>query len=167
LHEAAGAKIVVALAGDRGFESISLQRRVWCEPDFRGEFLSIGHGPSREDKLVATGLLIRSYDHRLDAIQYGEELIPCVRELVADFDGWTKPSRMTMPILATPQDDPERSGFGRRREREGIVRLTCVEQNKPEAGCSIILPRLHSAIRSPPQLGRSAASIARRGGVEG
>jgi hypothetical protein len=22
--------------GDRGFESISLQRRVWCEPDFRG-----------------------------------------------------------------------------------------------------------------------------------
>ena len=37
-------------------------------------------------KLGATSLLIRGYDPRPDAVQYGEELIPRVRELVADFD---------------------------------------------------------------------------------
>ncbi len=35
-------------------------------------------------KLGATSLLIRGYDPRPDAIQYGEELIPRLRELVAD-----------------------------------------------------------------------------------
>jgi len=30
--------------------------------------------------------LIRGYDPRPDTVQYGEELIPRVRELVADFD---------------------------------------------------------------------------------
>ena len=35
----------------------------------------------------ATSLLIRGYDPRPDAVQYGEELIPRVHELVADFDG--------------------------------------------------------------------------------
>jgi alkanesulfonate monooxygenase len=37
-------------------------------------------------KLGATTLLIRGYDPRPDAVQYGEELIPRVRELVADHD---------------------------------------------------------------------------------
>jgi alkanesulfonate monooxygenase len=37
-------------------------------------------------KLGATSLLIRGYDPRPDAIQYGEELIPRVRELVANHD---------------------------------------------------------------------------------
>ena len=37
-------------------------------------------------KLGATSLLIRGYDPRPDAIQYGEELIPRLRELVADYD---------------------------------------------------------------------------------
>ena len=37
-------------------------------------------------KLGATSLLIRGYDPRPDAIQYGEELIPRVRQLVADYD---------------------------------------------------------------------------------
>ena len=37
-------------------------------------------------KLGATSLLIRGYDPRPDAIQYGEELIPRVRELVANCD---------------------------------------------------------------------------------
>jgi alkanesulfonate monooxygenase len=37
-------------------------------------------------KLGATSLLIRGYDPRPDAVQYGEELIPRLRELVADFD---------------------------------------------------------------------------------
>jgi alkanesulfonate monooxygenase len=37
-------------------------------------------------KLGATSLLIRGYDPRPDAIQYGEELIPRVRALVADHD---------------------------------------------------------------------------------
>jgi len=37
-------------------------------------------------KLGATTLLIRGYDPRPDAVQYGEELIPRLRELVADFD---------------------------------------------------------------------------------
>src|SRR5437764_675248 len=37
-------------------------------------------------KLGATSLLIRGYDPRPDAIQYGEELIPRVRELVAEHD---------------------------------------------------------------------------------
>jgi alkanesulfonate monooxygenase len=37
-------------------------------------------------KLGATSLLIRGYDPRPDAVQYGEELIPRVRELVAQYD---------------------------------------------------------------------------------
>jgi len=37
-------------------------------------------------KLGATSLLIRGYDPRPDAIQYGEELIPRLRELVANHD---------------------------------------------------------------------------------
>jgi alkanesulfonate monooxygenase len=37
-------------------------------------------------KLGATSLLIRGYDPRPDAIQYGEELIPRLRELVAGHD---------------------------------------------------------------------------------
>ena len=37
-------------------------------------------------KLGATSLLIRGYDPRPDALQYGEELIPRIRELVADYD---------------------------------------------------------------------------------
>src|SRR5205823_14489845 len=37
-------------------------------------------------KLGATTLLIRGYDPRPDAVQYGEELIPRVRALVAEHD---------------------------------------------------------------------------------
>jgi alkanesulfonate monooxygenase len=37
-------------------------------------------------KLGATSLLIRGYDPRPDAIQYGKELIPRLRELVAEYD---------------------------------------------------------------------------------
>ena len=37
-------------------------------------------------KLGATSLLIRGYDPRPDAVQYGEELFPRVRKLVADYD---------------------------------------------------------------------------------
>ena len=37
-------------------------------------------------KLGATSLLIRGYDPRPDAVQYGEELIPRLRELVAEYD---------------------------------------------------------------------------------
>ena len=41
-------------------------------------------------KLGATSLLIRGYDPRPDAVQYGEELIPRLRELVADHDAATR-----------------------------------------------------------------------------
>jgi alkanesulfonate monooxygenase len=37
-------------------------------------------------KLGATTLLVRGYDPRPDAVQYGEDLIPRVRKLVADYD---------------------------------------------------------------------------------
>ncbi len=37
-------------------------------------------------KLGATSLLIRGYDPRPDAVQYGQELIPRLRELVAEYD---------------------------------------------------------------------------------
>jgi alkanesulfonate monooxygenase len=37
-------------------------------------------------KLGATSLLIRGYDPRPDAVQYGEELIPRIRALVAEDD---------------------------------------------------------------------------------
>ena len=46
-------------------------------------------------KLGATSLLIRGYDPWPDAVQYGEELLPCIRELVADHDAHApcKPGR--------------------------------------------------------------------------
>jgi alkanesulfonate monooxygenase len=37
-------------------------------------------------KLGATSLLIRGYDPLPDAVQYGDELIPRLRELVAEYD---------------------------------------------------------------------------------
>ena len=37
-------------------------------------------------KLGATSQLIRGYDPRPDAVQYGEELIPLIRKLVAEYD---------------------------------------------------------------------------------
>jgi alkanesulfonate monooxygenase len=40
-------------------------------------------------KLGAASLLIRGYDPRPDAVQYGEELIPRLRELVASHDAAT------------------------------------------------------------------------------
>ena len=43
----------------------------------------------------------------------------------------------------------------------------CGDQKEPEGGCAVKRLRLHSAIRSPPRLGRSAASIGRRHGVVG
>jgi alkanesulfonate monooxygenase len=42
-------------------------------------------------KLGATSLLIRGYDPLPDAIQYGEELIPRIRELVADYEAPATP----------------------------------------------------------------------------
>jgi len=44
-------------------------------------------------KLGATSLLIRGYDPRPDAVQYGEELIPRLRRLVADHDAAHRASR--------------------------------------------------------------------------
>jgi alkanesulfonate monooxygenase len=41
-------------------------------------------------KLGATSLLIRGYDPRPDAVQYGEELIPRLRELVAEHDAGSR-----------------------------------------------------------------------------
>ena len=48
-------------------------------------------------KLGATSLLIRGYDPRPDAIQYGEELIPRVRELVADHDAASRAAPTPLP----------------------------------------------------------------------
>jgi len=53
-------------------------------------------------KLGATSLLIRGYDPRPDAVQYGEELIPRLRELVADYDAAT--------AAVTPQKSPRAGG---------------------------------------------------------
>jgi alkanesulfonate monooxygenase len=47
-------------------------------------------------KLGASSLLIRGYDPLPDAIQYGEELIPCLRELVAEYDA--APAGSTGPV---------------------------------------------------------------------
>ncbi len=54
----------------------------------------------------------------------------------------------------------------------GHGKVRCCQVNlwrseKPEAGCAIRLPPLHSAIRSPLRPERSVALIARRDGVEG
>ena len=52
-------------------------------------------------KLGATSLLIRGYDPRPDAVQYGEELIPRLRELAADFDAASGTDARPQPALAT------------------------------------------------------------------
>jgi alkanesulfonate monooxygenase len=53
-------------------------------------------------KLGATSLLIRGYDPRPDAVQYGEELIPRLRELVADYDAASGARDRVRPALARP-----------------------------------------------------------------
>jgi alkanesulfonate monooxygenase len=45
-------------------------------------------------KLGATSLLIRGYDPWPDAVQYGEELLPRIRELVADHDAARPPASL-------------------------------------------------------------------------
>jgi hypothetical protein len=47
---------------------------------------------------------------------------------------------------------------------ERFIKLTSGEQKESEPECVITLPRRHCAIRSPPRLERSAASIAKRDG---
>jgi alkanesulfonate monooxygenase len=53
-------------------------------------------------KLGATSLLIRGYDPRADAVQYGEELIPRLRELVADYDASSSAGDRVGLAPATP-----------------------------------------------------------------
>jgi len=53
-------------------------------------------------KLGATSLLIRGYDPRPDAVQYGEELIPRLRELVADYDVARRPPGYLVSATNTP-----------------------------------------------------------------
>jgi alkanesulfonate monooxygenase len=68
-------------------------------------------------KLGATSLLIRGYDPQSDAVQYGEELIPRIRALVAEYDqregategalGVTEPAMsneggMPLPVTSNP-----------------------------------------------------------------
>jgi len=52
------------LAGDRGFESISLQRGVWCEPNFRGR---IGSGSGGGDNTPPRHPLIEGMFQSLPA----------------------------------------------------------------------------------------------------
>ena len=59
-------------------------------------------------KLGATSLLIRGYDPRPDAVQYGEELIPRLRELVADYDAAKGPPS----YLVSATNTPSQSGPG-------------------------------------------------------
>jgi alkanesulfonate monooxygenase len=49
-------------------------------------------------KLGATSLLIRGYDPRPDAIQYGGELIPRLRALVAGYDAAQRPALRTQAV---------------------------------------------------------------------
>jgi alkanesulfonate monooxygenase len=60
-------------------------------------------------KLGATSLLIRGYDPRPDAIQYGEELIPRIRELVADYDA---ASSMLLSRAAPREREAKLEGLG-------------------------------------------------------
>jgi hypothetical protein len=53
------------------------------------------------------------------------------------------------------------------KELRRLVRLTSVERKEPQAEYAITLRQPHPAIGSPPRLGRSGASSARRDGVEG
>src|SRR5205085_1156790 len=53
-------------------------------------------------KLGATSLLIRGYDPRPDAIEYGEELIPRLRDLVAEYDAASRPA--SVKIHSSPLD---------------------------------------------------------------
>jgi hypothetical protein len=64
-----------------------------------------------------------------------------------------------LDMLTELADDPEL--------RLARCQVNLSRSEKAEAGCAITLPPPHSAIRSPPRIGRSAASIARRDGVEG
>src|SRR5215813_9718986 len=52
------------------------------------------------------------------------------------------------------------------RQLRWHCQLNLGEQHESAGGCAITRPRRHTAIGSPPRLGRSAASSARRDGVE-
>jgi pimeloyl-ACP methyl ester carboxylesterase len=60
-------------------------------------------------------------------------------------------------------EQPHRS----RHHQEWRCQVNLSRSEKPEAGCAIIRPRTHPAIRSPLRPERSAGLIARRDGVQG
>ena len=61
-------------------------------------------------KLGATSQLIRGYDPRPDAVQYGEELIPLIRKLVADYDAARGRRERTERAFAAAKGQVARGG---------------------------------------------------------
>src|SRR5262249_942803 len=72
---------------------------------------------------------------------------------------WVRPEMVVEVTYAEWTPD------GLLRHVVGIVSLTSGEQNESTASCAITRLQPHAAIGSPPRLGRSAASSARRDGV--
>jgi len=62
-------------------------------------------------KLGATSLLIRGYDPRPDAIQYGEELIPRLRALVSEYDATKRRTERSGPGSSDRPETANRSAL--------------------------------------------------------
>jgi len=54
------AQTLAPLAGNRGFESTSLQQGVWCEPDLRGRRCIVDHRSSARDNIDGATKELRS-----------------------------------------------------------------------------------------------------------
>ena len=73
-------------------------------------------------------LLIRGYDPRPDAVQYGEALIPRVRELVAQYD-------------AVAEREVQAKGGGQRRHNLSLANPTCPSATTESNGNGYGIPR--------------------------
>ena len=83
---------MVPFTGDRGFESISLQRGVRCEPDYLDQVCPMGKSPARKARTVGRlqprlelgGEGLRHLDVDADLVQVGnlEQLRPELPALI-------------------------------------------------------------------------------------
>lgn len=88
-----GSQRLLALAADQDVHDDCLWTKLAEVTGARGNSTALVGSPETVAKamlnyykLGATSLLIRGYDPLPDAIEYGQELIPRVRELVAEYD---------------------------------------------------------------------------------
>ena len=119
--ERGGLEIVLPDAGDRGFESIPLQRRVHCEPDFLGAW-----GCPSAARLRVSGVIARSPRKGQHFFETAADLATTNRADTGKHRGQNRRGSTTREI-APPKPSRRIPSVAERRpshRTQGLIRLT-------------------------------------------